>query len=138
MKATIIRTQSDDKQTLGHFTLYDDVHDIYHCKTLELCDKKNEVRKSRIPAGMYNVKKHKSPSQGWCFSVVDVPGRTNILIHKGNYNTDILGCILVGKSHTDINGDGEMDVTSSTYTLNEIMGLTDKFWMKIIDFDFLT
>ena len=45
------------------------------------------------------------------------PGRSGVCIHKGNYFTQILGCIIVGDSHTDINKDGYKDVTNSGKTL---------------------
>jgi hypothetical protein len=43
-----------------------------------------------------------------------------ILIHSGNFYTDILGCILVGDSYGDINHDGIKDVLNSKKTLAEI------------------
>lgn len=134
-KATLVRIQSDDRQTLGHFTLYDGIHKIFECCTLELDNELNENQKSRIPSGYYHVKKHVSPSQGDCYSLLDVPGRTHILIHKGNYNRNILGCILIGNSHTDIDGDGYRDVTSSTHTLKQLLAITSEFWVRLIDFD---
>lgn len=134
-KATLVRVQSDDKQTLGHLTIYDGIHKLFECCTLELDNDLNRQGQSRIPHGYYHCKKHVSPSQGDCFSVIDVPNRSNILIHKGNYNKDILGCILVGKAHTDIDGDGYRDVTSSGDTLKQMLSLTDEFWLRIVDYD---
>ena len=54
------------------------------------------------------------------FHVLDVPNRSYILIHHGNYHKHTLGCILVGKTLTDINGDGYRDVTSSVATMNAL------------------
>lgn len=130
MEMTIVRTMEDDYQTLGEF--YFDDHN-FTGKTLELPDKNNERRVSRIPAGSYEVKKRESFKYGWHFHIQNVMDRDYILIHHGNYKTDILGCILVGRAHIDINRDGHLDVTSSKNTmdkLNEI--LPSEFFLTII------
>ncbi len=127
---TIVRIEEDDYQTLGEF--YFDESD-FTGKTLELPDKNNERRVSRIPEGEYIVKKRNSPKYGSHFHIQDVENRDFILIHHGNYKTDILGCILVGRSHIDINRDGNLDVTSSKATmkkLNEV--LPDQFNLVIM------
>ncbi len=130
MEMTIVRIEEDDYQTLGEF--YFDESD-FTGKTLELPDKNNERRVSRIPEGEYIVKKRNSPKYGSHFHIQDVENRDFILIHHGNYKTDILGCILVGRSHIDINRDGNLDVTSSKATmkkLNEV--LPDQFNLVIM------
>ena len=104
----------------------------FRCYTLELPDKGNKTNISCIPAGTYECKKHVSPSQGECISVTNVVGRSHILIHKGNYTSDIRGCILVGDSIRDINSDKIPDVTNSTVTLYSLMKLLpDKFLMEV-------
>jgi len=51
-----------------------------------------------IPAGVYKVKLSKSPHLGYVTpELQDVPGRSNIRIHKGNKPEDSLGCTLVGE-----------------------------------------
>ena len=53
-----------------------------------------------IPCGRFKVKLTKSPHFGYVTpELIDVPGRTNIRIHKGNEPKDSLGCTLVGMSH---------------------------------------
>ncbi len=124
IKVEISRQPSDDKQTLGEMNIYKDNTIIYNCKTLELAWKNNEKRVSCIPTGQYKVKKRNSAKYGDHFHVQDVTNRDYILIHHGNYHSDILGCILVGQAHTDINKDGYKDVTSSKNTmakLNELL-----------------
>jgi len=54
----------------------------------------------------------------------NVPNRSEILIHKGNYHSDILGCILIGNDLSDINKDGYLDVTSSKKAIKELLKLT--------------
>lgn len=79
--------------TLGVITL-DDIT----CFTLELPDLDNKKNVSCIPEGTYNAFVRNSPSNGQCIELKDVPNRTHIQIHIGNYLSDILGCILVGDS----------------------------------------
>lgn len=126
MQATIKRTHHKTKQTLGVFTLEDKGRVIFECKTLELPWLDNEVRKSCIPTGCYEVVPRNSPKYGNHFHIKDVPGRSSILIHIGNYYTDILGCVLVGASLKDLNRDGLRDVTASRTTLEKLLKLAPK------------
>lgn len=68
--------------------------------TLELPWRANAERVSCIPDGVYRVRPgvhHPgSPSAYPVPEIVDVPGRKEIEIHRGNFATDTLGCILVG------------------------------------------
>lgn len=89
--------------------------------TLELPWKENQRRISCIPVGTYKIKKHISPKFGKCFWVLDVPNRSEILIHPANYTRQLLGCIAVGLDHADINKDGELDVISSKKALGELL-----------------
>lgn len=125
--------QVNDNQTTGYFfVLNENSHIIYKCYCLELPDLDNATSISRIPEGTYDVKKRNSPKYGDHFHILDVPGRSFILIHHGNYYTDIRGCILVGQELEDINNDGLLDVTQSKFTmrkLNQI--LPDEFKITI-------
>lgn len=124
-----LKTFSTDSNTLGFMKF----GGLFSCYTLELpwLDNENEI--SCIPAGTYECEKHVSPTHGECISVKDVPGRTHILIHKGNYTRNTLGCILVGKSIADIDNDRTLDVTSSGATLKKLMDtLPAKFQLEIV------
>ena len=66
------------------------------CHTLELPWLNNKQRDSCIPAASYVCKKIKSPKHGNVIEIMDVPNRTNILIHAGNTINDTEGCVLVG------------------------------------------
>jgi hypothetical protein len=92
---------------------------------LELPYRDNAPNISCIPAGVYSYFKRNSPSNGDVLELVNVPKRTNVQIHKGNYTRNVLGCILVGASIADIDGDGIPDVTSSGKTLSELLALVD-------------
>lgn len=54
----------------------------------------------RIPKGTYDVYLKKSPSLGSKKVYIDVPERSNIMIHGGNTANDSKGCILVGATRS--------------------------------------
>lgn len=122
MKAKLYRVFKDKKQTLGELQVGG-----ASFFTLELPDlnndgiKNNEVRKSCIPSGTYRVTRHNSPKFGRTFWVKDVPGRSAILIHPGNYYYHTLGCILVGTDQRDLNKDGLIDNVSSKKAMRALL-----------------
>lgn len=73
---------------------------------------KNEISVSCIPEGVYTLSKRYSPvvrrttrtryDVGW--EVRAVPNRTYIMIHPGNWSTDVEGCIAVGMQHRILTG----------------------------------
>ena len=130
----VITSVSNDDETLGTLQVLDDSgKQVYICKTLELPNKNNAPDISCIPRNKeYQCTKvgatEKIPYPH--ITVGNVPNRKGICIHIGNYagsknpstgKSDILGCILVGKSHQDINKDGIEDITTSTQTFKELM-----------------
>ena len=133
MHVKIKRIQKDSFQSLGILTIYDDNDFPYwECRTLELPDRDNQLRISCIPEGEYWVEKRNSPKYGDHFHILDVPNRSYILIHNANYVRQLLGCIAVGLSHTDIDGDGLSDVTRSKSTMKDLNRiLPDRFKLKI-------
>jgi hypothetical protein len=137
MYAVLNRLKDNDHaQTLGHFILYNDMDVAMQCKSLELPDLGNEVRKSRIPAGVYCCEKRYSPKYNWHYWVKDVAGRTWILIHVGNYKDDTTGCILLGQDFIDIDGDGHLDISASGKTMNLLRSMAlDEFTLVINDID---
>jgi hypothetical protein len=131
----LIERISDDKvQTLGRMYVLDRDNAVkYDCNTLELAWDNNTRKKSCIPEGNYEVVKRWSPKFKYHFHITDVKDRTFILIHSGNYHTQILGCVLVGSDLRDINGDGRLDVVNSKNTLADLLGLLpQKFTLKIV------
>ncbi len=67
------------------------------CVTLEPCDYENAPSISSIPAQQYLCKRIISPTFGETFEIFDVPGRTNVLFHKGNIAGHTLGCVLLAQ-----------------------------------------
>ena len=78
--------------------------DSFSCHTIELPWRDNTRIISCIPAGEYKVKLRKSPKYGQVYHVKEVPDRSYILIHSGNFagdkhkgfRTNVAGCILLG------------------------------------------
>jgi hypothetical protein len=128
-KVKIVRTKHQDKQTLGE--LHYKGGKLY---TLELAWNDNKKRVSCIPKGVYKVVPRSSPKYKNHFHVTNVPNRDFILIHQGNYHTQILGCILVGLAHADINKDGYADVTNSVRALQRLLeAYPNGFELEIVD-----
>ena len=117
-----IQSKSYDEFTLGVLTLND-----FHCFTLELPDKNNQQDISCIPAGTYKYKRRENSKNGVVLELIDVPGRTVIQIHSGNYTSQIEGCILVGNYVSFLNSDNIPDVTNSKNALNKLLDLAGNY-----------
>ncbi|MBW2962319.1 DUF5675 family protein [Mesonia aestuariivivens] len=133
MKLHINRYSHEEKQTIGKLFVLNNNNEVkaeFDC--LELPWKNNQQNISCIPEGIYQVKKRTSPKFGEHFHVLNVPGRSYILIHKGNYYTDIRGCILPGLNLSDVNRDGVIDVTNSTQAMAQLLKMMgSEFQLKI-------
>ena len=128
MSVLEIKRIPQDDCTVGMLN-YED----FRCFTLELPYKDNRTDISCIPPGLYRGSKSVSPRHGSCIAINGVLGRTHIKIHVGNYTSQILGCILVGKSVIDINDDGIPDVSNSAMTLEALMAVVpSEFLVRII------
>lgn len=129
----LIRYDHGEKQTLGKMIVLNEaLEELYQCELLELPDRENAKSISRIPEGVYSLVKRKSKKYGWHFHVKNVPGRSMILIHFGNYYTNTRGCLLPGRSLSDLNHDGLKDVTHSKQTMEKLLELApDKLTLKI-------
>ena len=65
--------------------------------TLERPWEDNATDISCIPAGRYRCRRIRSPQFGNTYEVCDVPNRTHILFHRGNFLHNTQGCILIGE-----------------------------------------
>ena len=92
----LIRDTFTDKSVIGK--LYCNSEFIAH--TLELAWRDNEKSVSCIPSGEYKCRvrlARESGSRDYVHLLVqDVPDRSYILFHRGNYPSDSRGCILTG------------------------------------------
>ncbi len=102
--------------------------------TLERPWRNNEHGISCIPAGNYICKRVNSPKFGNTFQVMNVPGRDEILIHKGNIQEDSHGCILIGEQFGSLQE--EPAVLAAKEGFAEFLRLTsaiDEFNLEIKD-----
>ena len=132
-----------ETQTEGELEIFDEETGEleFICKTLELPYRDNERNVSCIPEGFFDVLPRQSPKYGNHLHITGVPNRSLILIHHGNYVgspnpktglPDIRGCVLVGKDHIDITGDGIKEVTASKNTMKELMKVApDGFVLEV-------
>ncbi len=66
-----------------------------------------------IPYGAYNVISSTFNGQSGYYEVENVPNRTLIKIHSGNYGSQTSGCMLTGTSVGGSGGEGDFYVNSS-------------------------
>lgn len=65
----------------------------------------NKESVSCIPVGMYLCKRYESAKYPDTFEIMNVPKRTYVLFHKGNFPLkDSEGCILVAEKFEEVNG----------------------------------
>lgn len=119
---TLYRIYSGDDKTLGVFV---DPEGIPFAVTLEpplvLADDGYHTQPniSCIPIGLYRCERVQSPRFGNTFEITHVPGRSHILLHKGNRQTDTLGCVLVAESFIEIG------IGQSAAGFKEFMGMME-------------
>ena len=100
--AHLIRLRSTNHGTEGLL-----VYRQFSCYTMELPWRQNQRNISCIPSGLYLLQLRISPHFGRVYWITDVPSRSYILIHSGNWAGDIQrglkthtnGCVLLGKYH---------------------------------------
>lgn len=90
-----------------------------HCGTLELPWKANRPTESCVPAGTYRIRRVNSPKFGNVFALMDVDGRTGILIHSANKLSQLLGCIALGEQFAYL--DGKPAILASGAAMKEFM-----------------
>ena len=102
------------------------------CVTLEPPDILNEQYISSIPAQQYECHKHQSPKFGTTFEVSNVPGRTKVLFHRGNYARDTHGCILLAQHFGKIKENRVVLNTGATFkNFMALMSNTNVFHLTI-------
>lgn len=136
ISATLVRHATSDAGTFGTLVI-----GALTLETGELPDRDNAEGISSIPAGTYTCKRVHSPRFGEVYEITNVPGRTHVLIHAGNfcgdkskgYKSDVEGCIILGQLLGKI--DGQPAVTSSVGALRafETYAGGDEISLKITD-----
>jgi hypothetical protein len=121
IEAVLKRLEDKENQTIGRMSVYNGLSCLFTCVTLEPSWENNKNSISSIPLGKYRCIPRTSDKYGKHWHVVDVEGRTLILIHHGNFRKDTRGCILVGKTFFDIDKDGNKDITYSKLTMDSLL-----------------
>ena len=101
-----------------------------------------EGHSAKVPAGTYRCVRgmHDLDGEGpkvpfETFEIMGVAGHWGLLFHKGNFNRDSKGCVLVGEAFADIDQDGYQDVTNSGATFTKFMALqdgVDEFELRVV------
>lgn len=135
----IMRFRTSDQGTEGILI----TSDGFECKTLELPWRDNIQTFSCVPSGEYIVKIRVSPRFGKTYWVTNVPNRSYILIHQGNYagrkdkglKTSVAGCILLGRIHGFLGG--QRAILNSRISVRAFMNHMNhqEFHLKIIGGD---
>jgi len=116
----LTRLTGNSKQTTGSLIVHDVFKTHAQFATIELPWLNNIPFISCVPSGTYKAKKVFSSTFGWCIQILNVPNRTNILLHYGNFYTNTKGCILVGKSFANINNDSQIDISNSRQVIKQL------------------
>lgn len=128
-KLRLVRVTEYKDATIGTLCLDDRPIAV----TLEDKWRDNEKMVSCIPTGTYTITIHNSPKFGRCYKVLDVPGRSEILIHAGNTHKDTHGCILLGLMHGTVGT--ETAILSSRAAVDNFMTMmlgVDKATLTIV------
>ena len=131
MKIEIFTYEFEKTQTLGECVITENGVDLFSAKSLERADNNNKKGVSCVPRGFtYKCVLEYSPRfKTMLWELKDVPNRSECKFHSANYWHQLNGCIALGKSLTDIDGDGYRDVTNSVNTMKEfhkvLEGLTE-------------
>lgn len=126
MQVQLIRVSQSAQGTFGVLL----INGLPFCVTCEEPWKNNQKGVSCIPAGRYLCKKHSGPRFKDVWQLMDVPGRSAVLIHNGNTTADTEGCILVGQNYSRFSG--IPGVGGSKLALEALRGyLPDEFWIDI-------
>lgn len=98
-------------------------------KTLELPWLGNKNQISCIPPGIYPWRKVVATSKIPYphIEIQNVPGRSGIKVHSANFaagkKVQLKGCVSVGESYADLDGDKIDDITNSKKTFEALMAM---------------
>lgn len=121
-QVNLIRAWQDHRVTLGMIKIVDADHRPLY--TLENPWMHNEPNVSCIPPGEYVCTPYSGTHYKNVYKLCHVPGRTDILIHWGNWEKNTQGCILLGTG-SGIMKD-EPAVSNSMEAVNLFRGIIGK------------
>lgn len=127
---TLIRAFQDWSVTLGMLQ----IEGVKHAPIFTLENPKRDTKiDALIPAGVYTCKPYSSAKYPDVYEICDVPGRTYILIHAGNFEADTTGCVLVGLSAGVMKN--QAAVMQSKQAMEELRKLIgdQEFTLRVVD-----
>ena len=132
----INRYRTSQFGTFGHIYIISPAW--YTCFSLEPPWRGNQSNISCISKGEYRVGFAYSPRFGYVYHILDVPDRSNILIHSGNYGgdrdlgliSDTYGCILLGKNVGYLRN--QKVVLISKFTVSDFVSILNREPFKLI------
>ena len=114
----VIRHEKSDYQCIGECFVFVDNIQVFIAKSIERGDNNNKARISCIPVGFYDVVlEYSDRFKTDLWEIKGVPNRSECKFHAANYSRQLNGCIALGESVADIDGDGNKDVTNSVKTM---------------------
>ena len=118
MLLTLKRVAENEDGTFGVL-----IHNnIPFCLTLEPEWRDNKQNISCIPPKHYTCEKVNSRKFVSTFEIKRGPNRTHVLFHKGNVETDTLGCVILGEQFESLNG--KCAILRSGKAFDEFINLT--------------
>ena len=108
------------------------------CHTIELPWRANRRNVSCIPEGRYRLLRTRTRHFKYCLRLVDVPGRSGILIHAANdAATELRGCIAPVTAHT---GEGKGSYSRVAMERVEdvvypVLAEGEEVWLEVLSAD---
>ena len=93
----------EDHNTFGTFGVLKICKQLF-CITLEPPENANKSNISCIPAGQYDCLRYRSIKYPDTFEITNVPDRSKVLFHAGNFVENTMGCVLLGQSVGKLKG----------------------------------
>ncbi|WP_238130993.1 DUF5675 family protein [Vibrio cincinnatiensis] len=125
VKLHLKRTKQMGETTLGKLTI-EGVSKSWFVLEPAGPDSVTEGSDKRIKAGSYKLHPYSSPKYPSVYELQNVPGRTYILIHAGNYHNDTFGCLMPGKTWGSVDK-SHYYVGNSKSALKEIFSEIDHY-----------
>lgn len=133
-RVVVLRTIPKPDRLLGYLSVFDAGVKVLDQVTLELPWKGNRKQESCIPAGLYKINPEKHATKGLVLRLESVPGRSGVLMHKGCFPRNTLGCVLVGTEFADLDGDKVWDAADSRKAMKALFDLiTEPALLQIVD-----
>lgn len=133
MAHTVRLTRLEENYIFGTFGVLTIDGKVF-CVTLEPPDELNEVNISSIPTQQYTCKRYSSARYPNTFQIMNIPGRTKVLFHAGNFVKNTEGCILLARKFGVLRkGRGVLNSGETFKQFMEIMDGVDEFHLTIVE-----